>query len=301
MTNNPVTIKLENVTFQLQEEHDFDWLKKFGKVFEVFDQQDSGNISFGVEKNGEKLFIKYAGAKMIKNFYGNTQVPIENLRAAVKVYQQLRHPYLIELVDHFEVNSGYATIFKWFDGETLNPHWSFPSPAKYNDPNSPFYRFKHLSVEQRLISLNRIFSFHEFVENKGFVAIDFFDGSLLFDFVRNEIKICDIDLYQKKPHYNNTGNVWGSRTSGTSRFMCPEEFILGAEIDECSNVFTMGATAFALLGGELDRSFAKWEAGKGLYEVALKAVNANRQSRYSNVSEFKAAWDSAINCGDLLR
>jgi serine/threonine-protein kinase len=232
---------------------------------------------------------------MINNFYGNTQVPIENLRAAVKVYQELRHPYLIELIDHFEVSSGYATIFKWFDGETLNPHYSFPSPAKYLDPNSPFYRFKHLPVEQRLVALDRILSFHEFVESKGFVAIDFFDGSLIYNFVRNEIKICDIDLYQKKPFYNKEGNLFQSRTSGTSRFMSPEEFILGAEIDERSNVYTMGLMAFALLGGKLDRSFPKWEAGKGLYEVALKAVNEDKGFRYSSVSEFKAAWDSAVD------
>jgi serine/threonine-protein kinase len=30
----------------------------------------------------------------------------------------------------------------------------------------------------------------------------------------------------------------------------------------------MGAVAFGLLGGELDRSYSKWEAGKALYEVA---------------------------------
>ncbi|MGQ0513206.1 hypothetical protein ACT453_04680, partial [Bacillus sp. D-CC] len=42
-----------------KEHHNFDWLLKLGTVFAVFDQQDSGNISFGVEKNGHKKFIKY--------------------------------------------------------------------------------------------------------------------------------------------------------------------------------------------------------------------------------------------------
>ncbi|GLX70261.1 hypothetical protein MU1_46070 [Paenibacillus glycanilyticus] len=50
MSNDPVTITLDDVTFQLQEEHDFEWVKQWGKVFIVFDQQDSGNISFGVEQ-----------------------------------------------------------------------------------------------------------------------------------------------------------------------------------------------------------------------------------------------------------
>lgn len=56
------------------------------------------------------------------------------------------------------------------------------------------------------------------------------------------------------------GRFWGS-----SRFMSPEEFKLGVVIDEKTNVFNMGAMAFSLLGGELDRSFSKWDAGKPCY------------------------------------
>jgi serine/threonine protein kinase, bacterial len=295
---NQINVKIDNVMYQLKEEHNFDWLQKLGRVFAVFDQQDSGNISFGIEKNNEKLFVKYAGAKTLA-FSGEPDEAINRLRSAVNLYSELCHPCLIELVDHFEVESGYAAIFKWFEGESLHPHWSFPPPAKYSDPKSPFYRYRNLSVEQRLVSLDSIFSFHEHVENKGYVAIDFYDGSLMYDFSKNEIKICDIDLYQRKPVFNSMGRMWGS-----SRFMSPEEFILGAQIDERTNVFTMAATAFALLGGELDHSFTKWEAGKGLYEVALKGVDGSREMRYANVSEFKAAWDAArclLRSGDLQK
>lgn len=87
------------------------------------------------------------------------------------------------------------------------------------------------------------------------MAVDFYDGSILYDFVNDETKICDIDYYRRKPTVNDLGeNFWGS-----SRFKSPEEFILDAPIDEVTNVFNMGATAFVLLGGASDRSFAKWE------------------------------------------
>jgi serine/threonine-protein kinase len=59
-------------------------------------------------------------------------------------------------------------------------------------------------------------------------------------------------------------NFWGAKRS-----KAPEEFELGAPIDAKTNVFTMGAIAFGLLGGEMDHSYSKWEAGKRLYEVAL--------------------------------
>ncbi|HDR7420904.1 TPA: serine/threonine protein kinase, partial [Bacillus cereus] len=103
-------------------------------------------------------------------------------------------------------------------------------------------------------------------------------------------KICDIDLYSKKPYINKMGRLWGS-----SRFMSPEEFELNATIDERTNVFNMGAMAFSLLGGEKDRSFIKWEASKELYEVAYRAVNANRAERYASVIEFYEAWLKAAN------
>ena len=38
----------------------------------------------------------------------------------------------------------------------------------------------------------------------------------------------------------------------------------------------MGAIAFGLLGGELDRSILKWDAGSELYEIAMKAVQKNK-------------------------
>ena len=267
MKDIPVEIQLNQVTFQLKEHHNFDWLLKLGTVFAVFDQQDSGNISFGVEKNGHKKFIKYAGAQTIA--YEGT---------------------INDAIEHFPVQSGYVLIFDWFDGECLHSHWSFPPPEKYKNPNSPFYKFKHLPVRKRVQSLNSIFSFHTYVEKKKYVAIDFYDGSIMYNFNTNETKICDIDLYSKKPYVNKMGRLWGS-----SRFMSPEEFELNAIIDERTNVFNMGAMAFAILGGGKDRSFTKWEASRDLYEIAYRAVNENRTERYASVKEFYEEWVNVSN------
>ncbi|MDA2311572.1 MULTISPECIES: serine/threonine protein kinase [Bacillus cereus group] len=285
----PVEIQLNQVIFQLKEHHNFDWLLKLGNVFAVFDQQDSGNLSFGVERDGHKKFIKYAGARTIA-YEGTMKDAIERLKSSVSLYEELMHDSLIKLIDHFPVQSGYVLIFDWFDGECLHSHWSFPPPDKYKNPNSPFYKFKHLPVIKRIQSLNSIFSFHTYVEKKNYVAIDFYDGSILYDFHTNETKICDIDLYSKKPFVNKMGRLWGS-----SRFMSPEEFELNAIIDSRTNVFNMGAMAFAILGGGKERSFTEWEASRNLYEIAYRAVNENRTERYASVKEFYEEWVSVSN------
>lgn len=286
--SNPVTIQLNNVSFQVREDHDFNWLNDMGDVFCVFDQQDSGNISFGItQKDGTKRFVKYAGAHTLE-YLGDPQEAVIRLKQAVPIYEDLSHQHLIKLVEHFGVNTGYALVFDWFDGECLHPHWSFPPPAKTNDPNSPYFCYRQLPIELRLLSLHSIFSFHMDIEAKGYVAVDFYDGSILYDFSTHTTKICDIDYYQKRPFINTMGRLWGS-----SRFMSPEEFELGASIDEITNVFNMGAIAFGLIGGELDRSFFKWDASKELYNVALKAVERDRNARYASVAEFLSAWKIA--------
>lgn len=289
MSNHPITYQIGQVSFQLKEHIDFSWLTQLGTVFTVFDQQDSGNISFGIEQAGQKKFVKFAGVRTME-YEGDPQDAVAALADAISLYKELSHPVLVELIDHFEVDSGYAAIFNWFDGECLHSHWSYPPPAKYIDPGSPFYKFKHLSIEKRLLSLDRIFDFHVLVEEKGYTAIDFYDGSLLYNFANDEIKICDIDYYQRKPFYNRMGRLWGS-----SRFMSPEEFELGAEIDSRTNVYTMGATAFVLLGGELERSLEKWDASEALYNVARTATSKDRQDRFSSVKEFYEAWKEAMN------
>lgn len=280
----PITKTINNISFQLLEEHDFSWLSQMGKAFAVFDQQDSGNISFGIEANGIKRFVKYAGAKTI-HYKGDPQTAVKRLQQAATIFEDLKHSHLISLVDHIETTNGYALVFEWFDGENLHPHWSFPPPTKYTHPDSPFFRYKQLSPEHRIHSLNRIFSFHVDVEKMGYVAVDFYDGSILYDFATNTTKICDIDLYQRKPLINTMGRMWGSK-----RFMSPEEFEFGAAIDARTNVFNMGAVAFALVGGEMDRSYDKWELGRLLYDVAKRAVDPNRENRYASVAEFYEVW-----------
>jgi len=290
LNQQPIKFNIDNVSFELQDQHDFTWLQSIGTVFCVFDQQDSGNISFGIEKNGKKLFVKYAGCRPM-DFSGNPRDAISRLKFAVPLYKTLEHPNLISLIDHYETKEGYAAIFEWFNGECLHSHWLFAVQPKHSHPDSPFYRFKQLSIEKRLLSLDTIYEFHKYVESKGYVAVDFYDGSILYDFSKDLTRICDIDFYRLAPSVNDMGeNFWGARRSKS-----PEEFILGAPIDARTNVFTMGAIAFGLLGGEMDHSFSKWEANRSLYEVALRAVSKEREERFKTINDFINAWNSVKN------
>lgn len=109
----------------------------------------------------------------------------------------------------------------------------------------------------------------------------------MYDFEAKKTVICDIDFYTKTPYTNNIGRMWGS-----SLFMSPEEFELGATIDEITNVYLMGTTAFALFG-DYDRGLEKWCLSEGLYKVALRAVSKERNQRQQTIQQFIEEWNEA--------
>lgn len=122
-------------------------------MLKVYDDQDSGNICFGTEKDGQRYFIKFAGAPT-ERYNGNPADAIARLKATLPVYSELQHENLIEYV--------------------------------------------------------------------------------IFDM----------------------GRMWGS-----SLFQSPEEYEVGAVIDEITNVYAVGATAFALFG-EYNRNRDRWQAAQ---------------------------------------
>lgn len=298
-----VTQSIDNISFQLNESCDFSFLSKYGKVFCVFDKNDSGNISFGMKNGNLKYFIKVAGVKTAESGR-DTQEAVEALKNAMPVYEILKHPVLIELIEYYELKDLYIAVFQWAEGDCLFDHWNFEKYAMNPQLQSPKSRFRQLSIKKRLKSVRTMFEFLVHVERKGYVAVDFYDGSIMYDFNSDTTTICDIDFFRKKPTLNNMGEEYW----GTKRLKAPDEYTYGAVIDGATNVFTLGALIFHFFGsyseadigqmyksnGFFPCSLGKWELNKEAYEVTLKAVNKDRSGRYQTMSDFFRAWDAVI-------
>ena len=167
-------------------------------------------------------------------------------------------------------------IFDWLDAEC--PHPMYPLSRK---------KFMQLPMGKRVKIFEDILDFHAHVAAKGYIAIDFYDGSILYDFGNDRTAVCDIDFYTQAPYINQMGRLWGS-----SRFMSPEEFTLGAGIDEVTNVYAMGATAFALFS-KSDRSLEKWPLSERLYNVVKRAVSDERSERQQSIEQLIEEWRAA--------
>ena len=89
--------KIDGIEFKMGKQFDFSFLKKYGKVFKVFDDQDSGNICFGIESQGGRIFVKFAGAQTAE-YDGDISKAIERLKSTVPVYDSIKLISLIKYI-----------------------------------------------------------------------------------------------------------------------------------------------------------------------------------------------------------
>ena len=271
---------IDGVPYKLKAPFDFSFLNKYGKVFKVFDNQGSGCICFGVEKAGKRYFLKFAGARTVKDYLQNPEDAITRLKYAVPKYKDLKHPLLINLIDAQAIGNGFIAVFDWFDGESCG----YPQPEMC-------IRFMALPVEEKLRVYEGILEFHAHVAKCGYVAIDFNDHATLYNFDSGDFVICDIDFYAKQCYMNGYSGIWGAPF-----LMSPEESRSGAVVDEISNVYAMGATAFAFFcdgWDKRDRRIEDWKLSKKLYDVAKQAVSDNRDQRQQSIQQLIDEWRAA--------
>ncbi|MDR2569847.1 MAG: phosphotransferase, partial [Oscillospiraceae bacterium] len=267
----------DGIPYKLKKPHDFTFLSKYGKVFKVFDDQDSGNICFCVINGEKRYFIKFAGAATARACVG-VNTALKNLKTAVSVYWDLKHPSLINILSSEEIGGGYAAVYDWVDAECMGR--MYPLSRK---------KFMQLSLKSRIKVFEEILVFHDYIADCGYVAVDFYDGSIMYDFKNEKAIICDIDFYVKTPYRNPMGRLWGS-----GKFMSPEEFAQGAEIDEVTNVYAMGATAFALFS-DFNRTPSAWPLNIESYNVVKKAVCDERDQRLQSIEHLYEEWKAALN------
>jgi serine/threonine-protein kinase len=262
------------------------YLLTVGSVFVTAHRPDSGNTIFGVAIGDERWFVKY----------GQHKEAIDRLESVIALHESVRHRAIIPIVGAIRTPSGLGVVMPWLDAEPLNDPLMGPMLSRL-DGHAPFTRFRQLPVPQIVRALTTIFDAHVAVVSKGFVAVDFYDGSILYDFDHSQVLLCDLDLYRPGPFALDCDRQYGSR-----RFMAPEEFTRGSQIDERTTVYTLGRTAFVFLSSGLrgEEGFGSWRANQALFHVAQTAVRPQRSLRFATVAALQSAWRSAVSgaCSD---
>lgn len=99
----------------------------------------------------------------------------------------------------------------------------------------------------------------------GYVAIDFYDGSIMYNRLNKTTNICDIDFFRKSPGSNDMGQ--------------------------------MGFSLFT----DSERDKEGWPLSASSYNVLMKAISPNRMDRYISLAEFSECWNEAIKSSIAVR
>lgn len=254
-----------------------DYLSQCGRLIDRFDErtQDSGNVSWSIDTGASRYFIKSAGEPGSKAFLG-WEDRVYWLRNAAKLAARFSHPLLPNLFNQVESPHGPLLVYEWVPGELVG----VPSGQRSN-PDSSLGRFKLLPLPRLIAALDQVFLFHVVLCDAGWVANDFYDRSMIYDFGTHRLKLIDLDLYREAPFTNDMGRMFGS-----SRFMAPEEFEAGQMIDQRTTIFTMGRCIQVFM--------AERDDCDALLQVAGRACQMSPGERPSSMAAFYENWRTAV-------
>lgn len=239
-------------------------------IFARFDKQDSGNVSFGVEADGRRYFVKTSGPP-------DAIAPLAHadrlalLGNAERLAGSVSHAALTRFARSCAGAWGRALVYEWADGEHLHA-----KRERRDDPATAWQRFLHLPQGERVAVVRTLLDLHVALAAKGWVVGDFYDGCLLYDFAAKRLHVFDLDHYSLGPYRNTMGRMFGS-----TRFMAPEEFERGRLIDERTTVFALGRTMTIFLGGLASR-------------VAARACADEPARRHASVAELAADFAATV-------
>jgi len=254
-------------------------VKQQGDVFAVFDSttQDSGNVSYGVRAGNERLFVKTAGDPTDSRPFRSHAQRVALLRNAIRLADSVSHEALPALRNVVESVDGPILVYHWVEGELVGDVHS-----RRSDSASAFARFGALPESKAIAAIDVVLRLHVVLARRGWIACDFYDGCLLYEFPTGQLHVVDLDHYRDTPFKNEMGRMFGS-----TRFMAPEEHELGAQIDERTTVFTLGRTIQQLLPS------ARTEVAG----VASHACEPSPQRRFQTVEKFYEAWSEVALTG----
>jgi hypothetical protein len=164
------------------------------EAFAVFDQQDSGCLSYGIDLNGQRLLVKIA-----------TTVPArESPGRAILFHRAVRHPAIVSPIDVVDTKTRRQLVYPWVDGVVLN----HATTARSN--RSGLERFLALDPDEIRAAIEMILDAHLAIAANGFVSVDLYDGCLLYDFEHMTMDLINRDEYRPGPFVVSVN--WRSRT-----------------------------------------------------------------------------------------
>jgi serine/threonine-protein kinase len=258
------------------------YVRRAGRVLREFgpQTQDSANVSWLLDVGPGQLFVKSAGLRGAQPsgapepwFHHAGRVAL--LRNAVALAGSCDRPALPRLLNVVESPAGPLLVYEAAAGELVHT-----PRATRADPASAYQRFAHLPGPVLLSAMDVLVDLHRELADVGWVAVDLYDGCLLFDFGTGRLRVVDLGTYRRGPSINDMGRMFGA-----DRFMAPEEHVLGAVLDQRTTVLTLGRLAWHF-GTRLTEKADNFCGPRALASVLRRACAPAPTDRFGSVAAF---------------
>ena len=134
--------------------------------------------------------------------------PISLMESPIVFHGAVQHPAIIPLMGWFRTSAGLAIVYEFQDGLIVNDPLA-PGARPRQHPDSTYARFRHLPVDEIIRALDAVFDAHVAAANRGFVAVDFYDGAIIYDFENQQVHLSDLDSYRPGPYTLDRDRQYG--------------------------------------------------------------------------------------------
>ena len=249
-------------------------LRRFG------DRTDSRSVVLGVETDVGRFVVKHA----------TDAEAVGWLESARRFHADVEHEAIPAVVHHVTTADGLALIEQWAPGEILVDAYD-PAVLPREHPSSTYRRFLDLPADDLAGAIVQLIDAHVAVADAGYVAVDLYDGCVLYDFEQQRLRLIDLDHYRPGPYELDV-----DRQLGSTSYMAPEELTRGATVDERATVHTLGRMALVYLGcaRDAEANLNDFRGSEEQFAIATAACRRDRAARIPTVRALRDAWSSTL-------
>lgn len=229
--------------------------------YEVYERLGEG--AFGEVYRGiHRILGREAALKIIKNSENKTEDEerLEYFIREARILAEMNHDNIVKIYDIFPTHLGPCIAMEYIRG-----------------PDVSQLDIEEISMTERIVILAQALQGLQEAHRRGIVHRDLKPSNLLIDLYTEKIKIADFGIaFGKKP-----STVTSFRSIiGSLLFMSPEQ-LRGEELDERSDIWSMGVVAYYIFTGQYPFS------GVTEYEIGERIIQGTyiRPSQLTNAPE----------------
>jgi serine/threonine protein kinase len=141
-----------------------------------------------------------------------------------------------------------------------------------------------------------------FAHEEGIIHRDIKPSNIMLD-KRGRVKVADFGL-AKTVNLEHSLQTQSNMALGTPDFIAPEALIPGMKVDQRADIYAVGVMLYQMLTGHIPRGRFELPSGvvprvdKGFDPIVDKAMQTDREKRYSSATEMKRDVESVVMMKD---